>query len=63
VREVELPPGVKVLHGPDDLVAICRHKRLAEEAPVAAPAEGEVAAEPEVIGRVAKEEEGEAKEE
>lgn len=54
VRELELPPGVKALHDPETVVAVVRAKR--EEVPVAAPAEAEAAAEPEVIGRVAREE-------
>jgi large subunit ribosomal protein L25 len=53
VRELELPPGMKVLHEPETAVAVVRAKR--EEVPVAAPAEAEAAAEPEVIGRVARE--------
>lgn len=57
VRDIQVPPGVKVLSKPDDLVALVT--TIAEELPTAAPAEGE-AAEPEVIGRVREpEEEGE----
>ncbi|MEP0846573.1 MAG: 50S ribosomal protein L25 [Phycisphaerae bacterium] len=61
VRDLELPPNVKPLHEPEDIVVVCRTKRgisVGEEAPVAA----EAAAEPEVIGRVAKPEEAEGEE-
>jgi len=54
VRELELPPGIKVLHDPETVVAVVRSKREAVAAP--APAEAEAVAEPEVIGRVAREE-------
>jgi len=60
VRELEVPPGVKVLNNPDDIVAVVHPPRgtTAEELGEAA-AEG--AAEPEVIGKGLKEEaEGEA---
>lgn len=60
VREVELPPGVRALQDPNQIVAAVRHKR--EEVVAAAPAAEGAAVEPEVIGRVAKEEpEGEEK--
>lgn len=57
VSELELPADVKALNGPNELVAIVRAATIVE--PVAAAAvEGEAgdAKEPEVIGRVAKEE-------
>lgn len=54
VRELTLPPGVKVLRDPEAIVA--QVKEVKEEA--AAPA-AEGTAEPEVIGRKAAEEEGE----
>lgn len=59
VRELEMPEGVKALHHPEEIVVVCRPPRA--EVPVAAaPVEGaEGPAEPEVIGRVAKEKEGE----
>lgn len=57
VRELELPPGVKAMAAPDATVIAVRHKKTDE--PIAAAAEGEAAAEPEVIGRVAKEVPGE----
>ncbi len=56
VGELQLPPGVKALDSPDTVVCAVRLKKVAAAAPAAAP-EGEAApAEPEVIGRVAKEE-------
>ncbi len=58
VKELELPPNVKATHGPEDVVVLVRTKKTAAEA--AAPVEGATVAEPEVIGRQAKEEEGEA---
>lgn len=61
VKDLELPPDVRPLHEPEDLVLSVRLKRIEEEAAAAAPAEG-ATAEPEVIGRVAKEKtEGEEK--
>jgi large subunit ribosomal protein L25 len=62
VRDLKLPPGVVALADPDDRIATVR--KIVEAAPVAAaPVEGEeaAAAEPERIGRVKKEEEGEEK--
>lgn len=62
VRDLELPAGVTPQHGPEDIVATVRPKRGVEElAPAAPPAEG-AAAEPEVIGRKAKEEPAEGEE-
>jgi large subunit ribosomal protein L25 len=58
VRDLKLPPGVKALPDGDVIVASVREVLEAE---AAAPAEGETA-EPEVIGRKAGEEEGEAAE-
>ncbi|GMU84685.1 MAG: 50S ribosomal protein L25 [Planctomycetota bacterium] len=61
VKELELPADVKAMHDPEEVVVSVRLKRLEAEAPAAAPAEG-ATAEPEVIGRVAKEKtEGEEK--
>jgi large subunit ribosomal protein L25 len=62
VRDIQLPAGVTSTAGKDDLVLSVRTKRTLAETPVAAaPTEGEAASskEPEVIGRVAKETEGE----
>lgn len=55
VREIELPPDVKILHSPDDIVAVVHPPRttVTPEAEAAAPAEG---AEPEVISKGVKEE-------
>jgi len=62
VGEIELPEGVTTPLNPDDIVATVRAKRgglATEEAePEAAAEEG--GAEPEVIGRTAKEEGGES---
>jgi large subunit ribosomal protein L25 len=57
-RELVLPPGVTLTAKPDEIIAIVRAKKTAEEvAPVAAEATAEATAvQPEVIGRVAKEE-------
>jgi large subunit ribosomal protein L25 len=59
VRQLELPEGITTHHNPDDVVATVRAKRGGlEEAEEEAEAEAEEAgAEPEVIGRAAKEEE------
>lgn len=65
VRDLTLPPEVKPLNEPDDIVAIVRLKKVEEEAvaAAAAPVEGAEAAgaQPEVIKR-AKEEEASAEE-
>lgn len=53
VRDLAAPPGVRILHAPDDVVAVVRAAGVAV-AETPAPVEGE-SAEPEVIGRVAKE--------
>lgn len=58
VRELEWPQGVTPVQGPEEVVASVRAKR-GEETPAAAPAEG-AAAEPEVIGRQAKDKEAQA---
>lgn len=59
VKELEFPAGVTAISRPDDLVAAVRHKVaevVATPAAAAAPVEGaEASKEPEVIGRVAKE--------
>lgn len=57
VKELEFPAGVTPLPKPEDLVVTVRHKVTETAvAATAAPAEGaEAAKEPEVIGRVAKE--------
>lgn len=61
VKELVLPQDVTALHQPDDIVCVLRSAKP-EEAAAAAPVEG-TPAEPEVIGRVAKEKaEGEGKE-
>ncbi len=54
VRDIQLPPDVKVLHGPDDIVAIVHPPRgtTAEELAAAEAAGG---VEPEVIGKGPKE--------
>jgi len=60
VREVELPEGIITHHNPDDVVATVHAKRgvtLEEEEAVAAAEEAQ--AEPEVVGRTAREEGGE----
>ncbi|HMQ17305.1 MAG TPA: 50S ribosomal protein L25, partial [Phycisphaerae bacterium] len=55
VRELQLPEGVRALAEPEAAVAQVKLKRIAAEAAPTAPVEG-APAEPEVIGRVAKEE-------
>jgi large subunit ribosomal protein L25 len=59
VRDLKLPPGVRALQDEDLILAMV--KEIEEAAPAAAVAE-EGAAEPEVIGRKAEEEEGAAAE-
>lgn len=56
ISDLELPPGVKVLHNPHELVATVRIAGHLEATPT--PVEGAEAEtkEPEVFGRVAKEE-------
>lgn len=58
VREIELPPNVRALHEPEDVVLLVRMKKTAAEA--VAAVDGAAVAEPEMIGRVAKEEPPEA---
>lgn len=60
VKDLELPAHVKARHAPDDIVALVRPRRgVGVEAEEAIAAEAEGAAEPEVIGKGPKEEEGE----
>ncbi|MBK8913852.1 MAG: 50S ribosomal protein L25 [Phycisphaerales bacterium] len=59
VRELSLPEGVKALHSPEELICICRLPKAAVETVATATGEG-AAAEPEVIGRVAKDKGDEA---
>lgn len=62
VKELELPADVKAMHHPEEVVVSVRLKKIEVAPTVAAPVEGAATtAEPEVIGRVAKEkpEEGE----
>jgi large subunit ribosomal protein L25 len=59
VRDLKLPPGVRALQDEDLILAMV--KEIEEAAPAAAVAE-EGAAEPEVIGRKAEDEEGAAAE-
>lgn len=55
VRDVELPPDIKALNNPDDIVAVVQPPRGTETVEVAA-VEGEAeGAEPEVIGKGPKE--------
>src|SRR5262245_28139913 len=65
IKELELPADVKAMHHPEEVVVSVRLKKIEVAPTAAAPAEGAEAttAEPEVIGRVAKEkpEEGEEK--
>jgi large subunit ribosomal protein L25 len=53
VKDLELPPDVKPLHEPDDVIALVRTRRgvTAEEAAAAVAAEGAAGTEPEVIAR------------
>jgi large subunit ribosomal protein L25 len=60
VKELTLPPEVTALNDPDLVVVQISTTAPEPEAPVAAPAEGE-GAEPEIVGRRVKEEEGEEK--
>lgn len=62
VKELELPPDVKALHHPDEIVCAVRLKKIAEEAPAAAAEGTEASKEPEVIERGKKEEEEAAEE-
>jgi large subunit ribosomal protein L25 len=60
VKDLHLPPGVKVLGDPDAIVVQVRAP-LAEPEAAAAPTPGTETAEPEVIGRQREEEEEEEK--
>jgi large subunit ribosomal protein L25 len=57
VRDLQLPPGVKALDDPDAVVV---HVTIPQAEPEAAAAPAAEQAEPEIIGRKAAEEEGEA---
>jgi large subunit ribosomal protein L25 len=59
VSELHLPEGVAALDDPESVVVTVKQPQV-EEAAAAAPAAAEETAEPEVIGRKAAEEEGEA---
>ena len=54
VKDLPVPPGVKITEDPDAIVFIVKETRE-EEVAAAAPAAEAAAAEPEVIGRAAKE--------
>lgn len=61
VKEVSLPEGVTAVAHPDEIVVTCTAKRGVSESEEAEGEEAEAAGdEPEVIGRAAKEGEGEA---
>jgi large subunit ribosomal protein L25 len=59
IKDLKLPPGIRALQDEDLIVAMV--KEIEEAAPTEA-AEAEGAAEPEVIGRKAEDEEGAAAE-
>ena len=60
IKDLELPPNVKPMHNPDDIIALVRVKRGEEgEAVVEAAPAAATTAEPEVIGKGPKEAEGE----
>ena len=61
VRDLPIPPGAKITEDPDAIVFIVKETHE-EEVVAAAPAAEAVAAEPEVIGRAAKEAEAEEEE-
>jgi len=61
VKDLPVPPDVKITEDPDAIVFIVKETRE-EEVVAAAPAAEAVSAEPEVIGRVAKEAEAEEEE-
>lgn len=57
VREIELPEGMTARHDPEDVVVTVRPKRgRSDIADLEEGAEGESPAEPEVVGRTAKDE-------
>jgi large subunit ribosomal protein L25 len=60
VSDLVLPDGVTVLDDPDATVAVVSAPKVVEETP-AEPTEGEVVAEPEVIGKKKEDEEEEEK--
>ena len=55
VRDIPLPDSVRVLHDPEDIVAVVHSPRGTTAAELEAAAEGAEANEPEVIGRGSKE--------
>jgi large subunit ribosomal protein L25 len=61
VKDLPIPPGVKITEDPDAIVFIVKETRE-EEVVAAAPAAEAPSAEPEVIGRAAKEAEPEEEE-
>jgi len=61
VKDLPVPPGVKITEDPDAIVFIVKEARE-EEVVAAAPAAEAVSAEPEVIGRAPKEAEAEEEE-
>lgn len=62
VKDLQLPPGVKAVTGGDERVCSVRMVLEKPEAPAAVEGEAAATAEPERIGRIKKEEEGEAEE-
>ncbi|RMF85699.1 MAG: 50S ribosomal protein L25, partial [Planctomycetota bacterium] len=63
IKDIELPDGVTAVGDPDEIIATVSAKRgvAAAEAELA-EGEDEAPTEPEVIGRKAKDEEGESEE-
>lgn len=55
VSDLKVPEGIEILNSPDTVIATVS---IVKEEPVAAPAEVEVQAEPEVIGKGKKDDEG-----
>lgn len=55
VKDVEVPPDIKVLHGPDDIIAVVHPPRGMTAAELEALERTEKSAEPEVIGKGPKE--------
>lgn len=55
VSDLKVPEGIEILNSPDTVIATVS---IVKEEPVAAPAEVEVPAEPEVIGKGKKDDEG-----
>lgn len=58
VSDLTMPEGVEVLDDENATVCTCGAPKAAEEAVVAAPVEGDIAIEPEVLAKGKKEEEG-----